>query len=114
MLQIADKAKNLISLICSLPLYTNFDKPQFLQCVSEERVKTGMSEFISASEMPFTFADDVYFEEFKQKYVQPSYRNYFELGLARRFNPIPSILSRVAQLYPSIIHPVNTTQRRSF
>ena len=42
---------------------------------SQERMRVGMSEFLAAREMPFTFAEDQYFEEFLQKYIQPSYRS---------------------------------------
>lgn len=43
-------------------------------CYSWDRMRVGISEFLAASEMPFTFAEDRYFE-FMQKYVQPAYRS---------------------------------------
>jgi len=38
-------------------------------------MRVRMSEFLVASEMPFTFAEDRYFEEFMQKYVQLAYQS---------------------------------------
>lgn len=38
-------------------------------------MRFGRFEFLVASEIPFTFAKEQYFEEFVQKYVQPSYRS---------------------------------------